>query len=87
MKSNVANGFTLMGCWCLQNVCEVLTFLFSRRARHALHGLLMLRRAYEHVLVTATLEGVRAERRPYYEDYVDALNILSARATLIARNL
>jgi hypothetical protein len=39
------------------------------------------------VLVTATLEGVRAERRSYYEDYVDALNILSARATLIARSL
>jgi hypothetical protein len=47
----------------------------------------MLRRAYEHVLVTATLEGARQERRPYYEDCVDALNILSARATLIARNL
>jgi hypothetical protein len=87
MKSNVANGFTLMGCWCLQNIGEVLTFLFSRRARRALQGLLMLRRAYEHVLVMATLEGVRPERRPYYEDYVDALNILSARATLIARSL
>ena len=87
MKSNIANGFTLMGCWCLQNICEGLTLLFSRRARHAVHGLLMLRRAYEHVLVTATLEGVRPVRRSYYEDYVDALNILGARAVMIARSL
>jgi hypothetical protein len=51
------------------------------------HGLRMLRRAYEHVLVMATLEGVRPVRRPYYEGYVDALTILGARAALIARSL
>ena len=65
----------------------MLNLLFDRRARRAVHGLVMLRRAYEHVLVMATLEGVRPVRRPYYEDYVDALNILGARAALIARSL
>jgi hypothetical protein len=47
----------------------------------------MLRRSYEHLLVTATLEGVRPVRSPYYEDYVDALDILGARAAMIARSL
>jgi hypothetical protein len=51
------------------------------------HGLVMLRRAYEHVLVMAALEAVRPERGPYYEDYVDALTILGARAAVIARSL
>ena len=37
--------------------------------------------------ISATLEGVRPVRTPYYEDYVDALNILGARAALIARSL
>ncbi len=80
-------GFTRTGRLWPQNVHEVSTLLFSRRARRAVHGLVMLRRAYEHVLVMATLEGVRPVRRPYYEDYVDALNILGARAALIARSL
>jgi hypothetical protein len=87
MSSNAVNGFSRTGRLCPQNVGEVLTLLFSRRARRAVHGLVMLRRAYEHVLVMATLEGVRPVRRPYYEDYVDALNILGARAALIARSL
>jgi hypothetical protein len=34
----------------------------------------------------AALEGVRGARSEYFEDYVDALNILGARATLIAKN-
>ena len=84
MRSNAVNGFSRTGSLCPQNV---LTLVFSRRARRAVHGLVMLRRAYEHVLVMATLEGVRPVRRPYYEDYVDALNILGARAALIARSL
>lgn len=63
------------------------TLLCSRRARRALRGLMLLRRAYEHVLVMATLEGVRSVRRPYYEGYVDALNILVAKAASIARLL
>ena len=84
MKSNTVNGFALTGWLCPQ---EVLCLLFSRRARRAVHGLVMLRRAYEYLLVMATLEGVRPVRRPYYEDYVDALNILGARAVMIARNL
>ena len=87
MKSNVVNRFTLTGGLCPQTIREVWTLLFSRRARLAVNGLVMLRRAYEHVLVMATLEGVRPVRRPYYEDYVDALNILGARAALIARSL
>jgi hypothetical protein len=66
---------------------EMLALLFSRRARRAVQGLALLRRAYEHVLVMATLEGVRPVRRTYYEAYVDALNILGARATLISRSL
>jgi hypothetical protein len=84
MASNLVNGFTRTAGLCPR---EVLTLLFNRRARRAVHGLVMLRRAYEHVLVIATLEGVRPVRRPYYEDYVDALNILGARAAWIARSL
>jgi hypothetical protein len=84
MESNVVNGFTRTGGLCPR---EVLTLLFNRRARRAVQGLVMLRRAYEHVLVTATLEGVRPVRRPYYEDYVDALDILGARAAWIAKSL
>jgi hypothetical protein len=87
MKSNTMTGVTLTGWLCPHDIRELLTLLFSRRARRAVQGLVMLRRAYEHVLVMATLEGVRAVRRPYYEDYVDALNILGARAALIARSL
>jgi hypothetical protein len=83
MKSSTVNGFWLGP----QDISEVLCLLFSRRARRAVHGLEMLRRAYEHLLVTATLEGVRPVRRPYYEDYVDALDILGARAAMIARSL
>ncbi len=47
----------------------------------------MLRRAYEHVLVMAALEGARGARSQYYEDYVDALDILGARSTWVARSL
>jgi hypothetical protein len=84
MRIDVVNGFSRRGGLCPG---EMLTLLFNRRARRAVHGVVMLRRAYEHVLVMATLEGVRPVRRPYYEDYVDALNILGARAALIARSL
>jgi hypothetical protein len=87
MRSSVVTGFIMTGCVFPGNMREVLTLLFSRRARRAVHGLVMLRRAYEHVLVMATLEGVRPVRRPYYEGYVDALTILGARAALIARSL
>jgi hypothetical protein len=48
-------------------------------------GIRVLRRAYEHVLVMAVLEGTRTPRRPYYEDYVDALRLLGAKSELIAR--
>ncbi len=64
---------------------ELPVLLLSRRTRRALLGLMLLRRAYEHVLVMATLEGVRPVRRPYYQDYVDALGILGARAAAIAQ--
>jgi hypothetical protein len=46
-----------------------------------------LRRSHEYVLVMAALEGTRDVRRPYYEAYVDALEILSARALLVAKAL
>jgi hypothetical protein len=87
MKSNTVNGFILTGGLRPQTLCEVLGFLFDRRRRRAVHGLTMVRRAYEHVLLTAVLEGVRPVRRQYYEDYVDALSILGARALLIAKSL
>ena len=87
MKNSVLNELTVTACVFPESMREVSTLLFSRRARRAVHGLLMLRRAYEHVLVMATLEGVRPVRRPYYEGYVDALTILGARAALIARSL
>ena len=35
-------------------------WLFNQRARHAVRGLGLLRRAYEHVLVMAVLEGARS---------------------------
>jgi hypothetical protein len=63
------------------------TLLFDRRSRQAVYGLVMLRRAFEHVLVTAVIEGVLPTPRPYYDGYVDALNILGAKAALIARTL
>ena len=87
MKTKPVNGFIRRGCMFPTALGEVSTLLFNRRARRAVRGLVLLRRAYEHVLVMATLEGVRPVRRPYYEDYVDALNILGARAVLIARSL
>ncbi len=85
MKSNAIHGFILTGGLCPQTLREVSTLLFSRRARRAVHGLVMLRRAHEHVVVMAALEGVRGAQSSYYEDYVDALDVLSARAALIAR--
>jgi hypothetical protein len=71
-------GFTI-------GVRALPALLLSRRTRRALQGLVRLRRAYEHVLVMATLEGVRPVRRAYYQDYVDALGILGARAMAIAQ--
>ena len=63
------------------------TLLLSRRARRALRGLMMLRRAYGYVLLMATVEGAQPVRRPHYQGYVDALNVLAAKATLIAKTL
>jgi hypothetical protein len=81
------NGFTLTGRPAPIGARELARLLFNARARQALRGLMMLRRAYDHVFVMATVEGVRPIRRPYYEAYVDALNILAAKTTLIARAL
>jgi hypothetical protein len=51
-------------------------------------GIAVLRRSYEYVLVMAALEGSRdGEQQPYYEAYVDALQILGMRAMLVARAL
>jgi hypothetical protein len=66
---------------------QLACLLLNRRARQAVQGLVMLRRAHEHVLVMAALEGVREDRRPYYEGYMDALEILGARALWVARAL
>jgi hypothetical protein len=83
MKTRAVSGFILDGGLFLPGI----RLLFSRRARRAMRGLKLLRRAYEHVLVMATLEGVHPVRRSYYADYVDALNILGARALLVAKTL
>jgi hypothetical protein len=61
--------------------------LLNRRARRAMLALVTLRRAYEYLLVMAALEGARDAPRPYYEAYVDAMEILGARALLVARAL
>jgi hypothetical protein len=66
---------------------ELVGLLFSRRARHAVQGLILLRRTYEYVSVMAALEDEHPVCRPYYEGYVDALDILGARAWLVASAL
>ena len=71
----------------LRKIQELTGLLFRRRARRAKHGMLTLRRAYEHVVVMAVMEGARPVRLPYYEGYVDALHILDAKAASIARTL
>ncbi len=68
-------------------LCGLVTLLLSRRARRAFSGLMVLRRAYEYVLPMAIVEGVQPVRRPDYQGYVDALNVLAAKATLIAKTL
>ena len=66
---------------------EVMYMLFSRQARRTVYGLVVLRRTHEYVLVRAALEGARDDRKAYYEGYVDALEILGARALLLAKAL
>ena len=78
---NALSGFTL------RFPREVVCLLFSQQARRTMHGLVVLRRTHEHVLLMAALEGTRAEHRAYYEGYVDALEILGARALLLAKAL
>jgi len=69
-------------------VWEVVNRQFNCRARRAVRGIAVLRRSYEYVLVMAALEGSRdGEQQPYYEAYVDALQILGMRAMLVARSL
>jgi hypothetical protein len=66
---------------------KLYALVCDRRGRRALQGLPVLRRTYEHVSVMATLEGAREVRRPYYQDYVDALEIIGVRAEWIAKAL
>ncbi len=68
-------------------LCGVIGSLFNRRARETVRGLATLRRTYEYVLVMAALEGARESRGLYYEGYVDALEIVSARALWVAKTL
>jgi hypothetical protein len=70
-----------------QLLCGVIGSLFNGRARQTVRGLAVLRRTYEYVLVMAVLEGGCEHRAPYYEAYVDALEIVSARAVWVARAL
>jgi hypothetical protein len=66
---------------------EVVYLLFSRHARRTVYGLVVLRRIHEYVLIRAALEGTQDDRETYYEGYVDALEILGARALLLAKAL
>jgi hypothetical protein len=66
---------------------EMMCLLFSRQARRTVYGLVVLRRTHEYVLVMAALEGMRENPGAYYEGYVDALEILGARALLVAKAL
>jgi hypothetical protein len=70
-----------------QLLCGVLGTLFNSRARQTIRGLATLRRTYEYVVVMAALEGARPNRECYYEAYVDALEIVSARAVWVAKAL
>ena len=85
--SDAVNGFVLTGRVFSSGLREVPTLMFSRRARRAVRGLVILRRAYEYLVVMAALQGVEPVPSAYYEAYVDALNILGARATSVARSL
>ena len=78
---NAPSGFTL------RFPREVLYLLLSRHARRTVYGLVVLRRTHEYVLVRAALEGAGDDRRAYYEGYVDALEILGAKALLLAKAL
>jgi hypothetical protein len=78
---NARSGFSL------RFPLEVLCLLFSRHARRTVYGLVVLRRTHEYVLVRAALEGTREDRGAYYEGYVDALEILGARALWLAKAL
>ena len=66
---------------------EMMCLLFSRHARRTVYGLVVLRRTHEYLLVRAALEGTREDREAYYEGYVDALEILGAKALLLAKAL
>lgn len=66
---------------------QLARLLLSRRARQAVHGVVVLRRAHDHVLLMAALEGMREDPLPYYEGYMDALEILGARALWVAKAL
>jgi hypothetical protein len=72
-----------------QLLCGVIGSLFNSRARQTVRGLALLRRTYEYVLVMAALEGAREDPGLglYYEGYVDALEIVSARALWVAKAL
>jgi hypothetical protein len=70
-----------------QLLCGVIGSLFNSRARETVRGLATLRRTYEYVLVMAALEGARENGERYYEAYVDALEIVSARALWVAKAL
>jgi hypothetical protein len=78
---NALNGFTL------RLPREMVCLLFSRHARRTVYGLVVLRRTHEYVLVMAALEGARDDRTAYYEGYVDALEILGAKALRLAKAL
>jgi hypothetical protein len=86
-KEGVMRAGNVLSRLALRFPAGVVDLLFSRRVRQGVEGLVVLRRVYEYVFVMAALEGAREVRRPCYEGYVDALEILGARALLIAKSL
>jgi hypothetical protein len=86
-KEGVMRAGNVLSKLALRFPAGVVDLLFSRRMRQGVEGLVVLRRVYEYVFVMAALEGAREVRRPCYEGYVDALEILGARALLIAKSL
>jgi hypothetical protein len=86
-KGGVMRKGNVLSRLALRFPAGVVDLLFSRRVRQGVEGLVVLRRVYEYVFVMAALEGAREVRRPCYEGYVDALEILGTKALLIARSL
>ena len=69
-------------------VNRILLMWSPSRVQRAVRGLALLRRAYEHVLVLAVIEGTKQPAcGSSYQANVDALSLLGEMAELVAREL